>query len=151
MSMILALLLACNGGTVEEAPAPTGEHFGAAFTLTESAPVGKVIADPEGHEGKNVRVVGEVTQVCQKAGCWLVLRDDGGETMRITTKDHGYGVNKEAAGRRAHVEGEVSIKAVDPERVAHFKSETDHKEAPEDGKTVTVEIDAAAVLIETKS
>jgi hypothetical protein len=151
MTLFVALLLACGTSAAPEAPAPTGEHFGAEFTLTSSAPVGTVIADPEGHKGKNVRVVGEITQVCQKAGCWMVLRDDGGETMRITTKDHGYGVNKESAGRTAHVEGEVSVKAVDPERVAHFKSETDSKEAPEDGKTVTVEIDAAAVLIELKS
>ena len=151
MNVLLTLLLACGSGGVQEPTAPTGEHFGAEFTLTESAPLGTVISDPEGHRGKNVRVVGEITQVCQKAGCWMVLRDEGGETMRITTKDHGYGVNKQAAGRTAHVEGQVSVKAVDPERVAHFKSETDSKEAPEDGKTVTVEIDAAAVLIEVKS
>jgi len=149
MTLFLTLLLACGTPAVEEAPAPTGEHFGAAFTLTESATVGSVLSDPDGHKGKKVRVAGEVTQVCQKAGCWMVLRDAGGETMRITTKDHGYGVNKQAAGRTAHVEGEVSVKAVDPERVAHFKSETDSKEAPEDGKSVTVEIDAAAVLIES--
>ncbi len=168
MTLFLSLILACGSPAVEEAPVaePSGteaapaeaapaektadadEHFGATFTLTESATVASVLSDPAGHKGKKVRVAGEITQVCQKAGCWMVLRDESGETMRITTKDHGYGVNKQAAGRIAHVEGEVLVKAVDPERVAHFKSESESKEAPEDGKTETVEIDAASVLIE---
>lgn len=127
-------------------------HYGGSFTLTGSEPVGTLIADPAPYDGKNVRVVGEITSVCQKAGCWMVLRGEEGQTMRITMKDHGFAIDKNAAGQVAHAEGMVSVKDVDPETVEHFKSETAEGIAlPEEGKDRVVELSAVAVQIEPKA
>lgn len=49
--------------------------------------------------------------------------------MRITTKDHKFFVAKDGAGSKCHIEGEVISRELDPERTAHFESESS-KDAP---------------------
>jgi len=51
------------------------EHFGTDFSLAEADAVAceKVLADPAAYVGHTVRVKGRVADVCQQAGCWLVL------------------------------------------------------------------------------
>ena len=78
---------------------------------------------PDAFEGKTVRLQGRVTDVCQKAGCWMVMTDDTNH-LRITMKDHAFAVDKQGAGSDCIVEGIVKSKAVDPAEVAHFKSES---------------------------
>ena len=173
LSFSLLALLACGTAEVEApAEAPTveeaaevegaeahdaeaatevakGGHYGAEFTLTDSAPLQTLIDDPTPHVGKNVRVTGEVTTVCQKAGCWMVLRAQDGESVRVTMKEHSFSVAKDCAGSTAHVEGTVVEKAVDPDTVAHFASETEEGgEVPETGKDRVLEIVATAVQVE---
>ena len=173
ISLSLLLILAACGSTETVAPEgdvpqaekshghehgdekPTAEaselpkdQYGVEFTLAKAEPVTGLLADPKPHVGKTVRVSGEVTTVCQKAGCWLVMRGDEGDTLRVTMKEHGFAVAKDIAGRTAHVEGEVIEHAVDPETVAHFKSETDADgDVPEEGKTHVYEIVASAVQV----
>ena len=43
--------------------------------------------------------------------------------MRVTTKDHGFFVDKQGAGRKCEVEGVVVSRQKDAERTAHFESE----------------------------
>ncbi len=129
-------------------PAGQGpEHWGAPFTLTNSEPLQTLVANPDPYVGKEVRVVGEVTTVCQKKGCWMVLRADGGDVVRVTMKDHAFGVRKDLAGATAHVQGTVVRKAVDPETVAHYRSESDGGDVPEEGRTEVIELVASAVEV----
>jgi hypothetical protein len=143
--LIAMFLMGCAGGssapegtesakTAEAAPgasAAGSQHFGAAFALTSSIAAGDLLADPASRVGQVVRVEGEVADVCQKAGCWMVLAD-GQRTLRVTVKDHAFAVDKGATGARAIVEGTVIEKANDPDEAAHFASEANHPEkAPE--------------------
>lgn len=128
--------------------------FGAPFAQTEKLPASAVIGDPEAHAGKPVRMVGgELAEVCQAMGCWAVVRDDQGHSMRITMKDHGFGIDKDTVGRACDVEGELVRKPVDPERVAHMASEGggDAATAPEAGKTEAWELVASSVAIAVAS
>ena len=113
-----------------EAPAPAtkpetqqAQDFGAAFTIKEITPAKSFFAAPDSYVGKQVRVEGTVTDVCQKMGCWMVI-SDGQSTLRVTTKDHKFFVAKDGAGSKCHIEGEVIARAKDPERIAHFESES---------------------------
>jgi hypothetical protein len=123
-------------------------HFGAAFTLTGSEPLQTLFDDPTPHMGHDIRVVGEITNVCQAKGCWMVLRADGGESMRITMKDHAFSVAKDASGRTAHVQGALISKAVDQKTIDHYKSEGAGDDVPEEGKETTYELVAVSVLLE---
>ena len=77
---------------------------------------------------KTLVVEGRVADVCQKAGCWMVIEDQG-RTMRITMKDHAFSVAKDGAGSDCQVHGTVIQKALDPETVAHLESESVNVEA----------------------
>jgi len=129
-------------------PAPEAELFGAAFSLTGSEPLQTLMDEPGKHMGHDIRVVGEIANVCQAKGCWMVLRAEGGETMRITMKDHAFAVPKDSSGRMAHVQGELIEKAVDQKTVDHYKSEGANDEVPEEGKDRVYELVAATVWLE---
>jgi hypothetical protein len=125
---------------------PDWKYFGAPFALASALPASTVLAAPEQHAGKPLRMTGELTEVCQKMGCWAVVADDAGHQVRILMKDHTFGIDKDTAGRACDVEGELVKKQVDPEQVAHYESEGS-KNAPETGKTEVYEFVAASVAV----
>ena len=103
-------------------------HFGNPFTVTE-APVTSVdlLADPAKYAGETIMVEGRVADVCQKAGCWLVMAEND-KSIRIRTKAHKFLVAKDGTGKVAKIEGTVRSHKVDPKRVAHYESESVNKE-----------------------
>ena len=113
--------------TVEAAPeqpqAEAAQEFGGEFTIVESIPASNVFAAPDSFVGKTVHIEGHVSDVCQKMGCWMVI-SEGEEHMRVTTKAHSFFVAKDGSGSRCAIEGIVIKKDANPERTAHFKSES---------------------------
>lgn len=103
------------------------QHYGAEFQLAadQALRCEELLAAPAAWEGRTVRVKGRVADVCQSAGCWMVLTPEGGGQglVRITMKDHAFSVAKDGAGRQAELEGVLVGKAVDPATVAHYQSE----------------------------
>lgn len=135
---------------VAAAPSKAEEHFGTPFTVTSVLPARDLLADPKAKVGQTVLVEGRVSDVCQKAGCWMVITSDesNGAMMRVRMKDHGFSVAKDASGTIARVEGVVVEKPADPEEAAHFASEAAKPDAqPEKAGQATYEIEATAVTI----
>jgi len=122
--------------------------FGGEFTLDEIIPAATLLSDPAPYTDKTVRVEGRVADVCQKAGCWMVIAE-GDKTMRVRMKDHGFAVAKDGAGSQCQIEGVITAKPMDPEEAAHFASESANKEVmPEnniEAGAMTYEIVASAV------
>ncbi len=123
IAAIGALLLATSALAEE-----TWTHYGNPFTLSD-APITSVdfLQDPGQYDGKTVIVEGRIADVCQKAGCWLVLAE-GDKSIRVRTKAHRFYVAKDATGQTARIEGLVKSTKVDAQRVAHFESESVNKE-----------------------
>ena len=119
---------ATKAPVAEKKEAAKAQDFGAPFAIEEVTQAKAVFDNPEGFVGKTVRVEGSVRDVCQKMGCWMVI-SEGEKSMRITTKDHKFFVAKDGAGSKCHIEGEVIARELDPERTAHFESESS-KDAP---------------------
>lgn len=136
------------------AGSPTHTDYGEAFTIDQVITADALLATPGDFDGKTVRVRGRVADVCQKAGCWMVLTHDtaeGSRTMRIRMKDHGFSVAKDCTGSFAVVEGQVVGKEVDAAETAHFASESNKPEMmPENDAKRVYEIVATAVRIEDK-
>jgi hypothetical protein len=123
--------------------------FGADFTLTDSVAAAAVLASAADHDGKVVRMEGTVADVCNKMGCWLVVQA-GEETIRVTMKEHAFGIDRDCAGKTASLEGVLQSKDVDPETAAHYESESDNPDAmPEKGKTRVWEIIASTVALKS--
>lgn len=97
--------------------------YGAAFPADGAIlPVKQVLDAPASFAGKTVTVEGDIADVCQKKGCWMVV-SDGARTMRVTMKEHGFGVDMASTGGKAQIHGELVAKKVDPKTVAHYASE----------------------------
>ena len=97
-------------------------------------------------------VEGTVVDVCQKAGCWLVI-SDGENQMRVRTKNHGFAVDKDCQGQWAQIHGKVVSMEITAEEAAHFAEESNRPDvAPESGKAETLfEIEASAVKLKKKA
>ncbi len=122
------------------------KYFGEAFTVSETKSLADTLSGAEAQGEAAVRVSGELAEVCQKMGCWAVIRDDQGNSVRITMKDHAFGIDKDTEGRACEVEGQLVSKPVDPEQLAHYASEG-AKEHPEAGKSVAWSLVASSVAV----
>lgn len=175
---ISLLLTACSGDTIEQAgpnpdgvePVPTAAdpmgtesggaakqvseiswtHFGTEPTLTDSIKLVEFLKAPAAHVGKEVLVEGTVVDVCQKAGCWMVM-SDGENQLRVTMKDHGFSVNKDGAGSWARVQGLVQEIPLDPETTAHFEGESERPDLLPEKQGQTFQIHASGVSMQDKT
>ena len=133
------------------APATPGEwvHYGSEFTQADALTAAELLGSPEKFVDQNVLVEGKVTDVCQKAGCWMVITDDN-TTMRVLMKEHGFAVDKGGTGATCRVEGTVVAKEIDPEFVAHLEGEsTDVAGMPEKQATgnIIYQLEATGVAL----
>jgi hypothetical protein len=108
----------CGG---ESPPAAAdAQHFGNPFRLAATEPL-------SGAAGRNekrvVQVKGTVDAVCQKKGCWMVLKD-GDVTARVFTHAGNFflpiGTSR---GRGAVVEGELEARTVKEEFARHLEED----------------------------
>lgn len=123
-ALAVVVMFACGNPepVVADAAAVSWAEFGTPVSAEPVIEAALVLADPAPFEGKTVRVSGRIADVCQKAGCWMVIAE-GDDTMRIRMKEHGFSVAKDAAGSLCEVEGTVVSMKIDPETVAHFEGE----------------------------
>jgi hypothetical protein len=112
-------------GQTKPEPTQTADYtdYGTPLAHETITKASAFLQSPQDYVGKTVRVSGKAADVCQKAGCWIVL-SDGEKTMRVTSKDHGFFVDKQGSGRDCEVEGVVISRQKDAERTAHFESES---------------------------
>ncbi len=81
---------------------------GLALSDAKALSVGEVVAQKTALAGKVIKVNGEVGKVCQAMGCWFVLKS-GDDSIRITSKDHGFFVPAQCTGMSATVEGDFAL------------------------------------------
>ena len=124
-NVILACALFLSSAALAE---EAWTHYGNEFTLKD-APItsSAFLADPSKYDGQTIMVEGPIADVCQKAGCWLVLAE-GDKSIRVRTKAHRFLVAKDSTGQTARIEGLVKSTKVDAQRVAHYESESVNKE-----------------------
>jgi hypothetical protein len=136
-----------SGGVVAGSSDAQWKAFGAAFSQTQAVKAADLLTNPAPYLGKDVLVEGTVVDVCQKAGCWLVL-SDGSKQVRVTVKDHGFAVDKDCSGSWAQVEGHLREVQANAEEAAHMATEAQRPDlAPIAGER-TLEIVASGVRIQ---
>lgn len=115
---------AACGGHGGAAPT-TGEpgHFGSAFALKENKPLSQVLASGKDALPKDaVQVTGTIDSVCQKMGCWLVVKD-GEAQARVLMKDHAFTVPTDVKGKPVVVEGTLETRTFDEKQVKHIEKD----------------------------
>ncbi|MCY7349807.1 MAG: DUF4920 domain-containing protein [Cytophagaceae bacterium] len=66
------------------------------------------------------KVQGTVESVCQAKGCWMKVKLDDGQTMRVTFKDYGFFVPKDITGKTVVFEGKAFQKVTPVKDLKHF-------------------------------
>jgi hypothetical protein len=97
---------------------------GAALGKSPEAVMQEVIKDPSKFADKPVILIGTVNEVCQKKGCWMEVVPDGSKSgVRVTFKDYGFFVPKDAHGMIVRAEGLFQTKVWSKEEADHLEGE----------------------------
>ena len=99
-------------------------QFGAPLSdgRTEVA-LADIAGAPATYDGQTVRTAGHIECVCQRMGCWMELRAEGAEAVRVPMAGHSFFLPRDVAGHEATIEGRVTVTPLSPERAAHLASE----------------------------
>jgi hypothetical protein len=86
-----------------------------------------IVEAPEKYENKKIILEGTIKAVCQKKGCWMEMAPADGETgVRVTFKDYGFFVPKDAAGLKVRAEGKIKLTELSKEDVKHLQEDGAH-------------------------
>ena len=92
-----------------------------------------LLASPEKYLGQDVKVEGEITEVCQMMGCWINLRDASSkDAIQVKVQDGEIVFPKNSAGKKIVAQGKF-------ERLVESKDEyieSLKEEARETGKKI---------------
>ena len=105
--------------TLQSAQAQTGS-YGEELTdakAVKATNLEKTMADKQ---AMKMKLKGEIAEVCQEKGCWMTVATGDGQTIRVTFKDYGFFVPKDAAGKKTVIEGEAKMETVDVATLKHY-------------------------------
>lgn len=96
------------------------QSFGAEMPVSgESVSLRQAIAAIDSGTAQHIKIEGQVTEVCQAKGCWMILVD-GDSYARITFEDYGFFVPIETSMQRSLVYGVLTEHVLSGEQAEHF-------------------------------
>mgnify|MGYP001027037309 FL=1 len=150
--MLLCIVAAVVFTASADKPFTADQEFGApmpsegqALSLTEA------IANLDTSTDQFVKVMGQVTEVCQARGCWMILVD-GDTYARITFEDYGFFVPMQTSMQRSVVYGVLSEHVLSGEQADHFAQDAGAQSTLKlEGEVKEYSIVARAVQLENRS
>jgi hypothetical protein len=107
--------------------------LGAPIAIKDATTIRDLLATPDKYLGKNVRLEGEIVEVCQMMGCWIKLHDASSkEIIQVKVEDGVIVFPKDGAGKQASVQGKVEKLVLSKEEYV----ESLKHEAAEGGKKI---------------
>lgn len=94
--------------------------FGADFDPSQPKPVSALPDLLSQTDSVEAVFEGKIAEVCQKKGCWMTLDMGNGQVVRVTFKDYGFFVPKNAGGRKAILKGVASKEVISVEMLKHY-------------------------------
>ena len=149
---VFAAIVAVGNAQPPDVPAEKGAKFGIEITADNAVDVDAMLTNVLKNEGKKteVKIVGEVVEVCQMKGCWLRIKN-GNENITVKMKGHKWFVPAALVGKKIVIEGTAEMKLTSVDDLKHFaedagktKEEIDAIKEPK--KEVVVEAKGILVL-----
>lgn len=125
----------------KEADENTGS-FGAPIDDKGAIPITQLMADMTDKSEMNAKVEGKIKECCKKKGCWMDIENPDGSTMKVTFKDYGFFVPKNADGKTAIMQGRAFRDTLTVETLRHY-AEDAGKSKEEIEKITEPQIDIA--------
>ena len=126
IAILAVILFACDGkhhssSHVEADAQPViAGSYGDQIDIAGAVPASHVVNELEAMDSVQLKVSGVITEVCQAKGCWMTMEIQDGVHMRVTFKDYGFFVPKDASGFQATIEGMAKREWVDVETLRHY-------------------------------
>ncbi|MEP1094210.1 MAG: DUF4920 domain-containing protein [Cyclobacteriaceae bacterium] len=73
---------------------------------------------------ESFKVEGVVEEVCQSKGCWMKIKNEQGQSIRVTFKDYGFFVPKDIAGRVVIFEGSATLADLEEDLAKHYADDS---------------------------
>ena len=99
---------------------PTIKNYGKSIDITgvhRAAEIPTLLAEKDSLQ---VKVEGNIVDVCQMRGCWMTLRIDDQTSVRVRFKDYGFFVPKDISGKTAIVQGVIKKRTVSVAELKHL-------------------------------
>jgi hypothetical protein len=120
--LLLVALLGCSQ--------PNQNYYGEKIDDNEVVSISQAKSLIENGEKANVKLEGEILATCEKKGCWMTMKMDDGEEIRVTFKDYGFFVPTSGAeGKKAIIAGETVKEITDVETLQHYAQDAGKSEA----------------------
>lgn len=105
----------------QHAPA-ANQYFGAKINTNNTISYDELLEKMSKVDSLNSKVVGKVTEVCQKKGCWMSIaaKDANKPEMFVKFKDYEFFMPKDIAGRRVVMEGYAFKTTTSVEELQHY-------------------------------
>lgn len=96
------------------------DNFGKKITTKGAVSAKELPAKMGDKQALKTKVTATVEDVCQAKGCWMTVKLDNGQTMRVTFKDYGFFVPKDISGKTVVFEGEAKMKTTPISELQHY-------------------------------
>ncbi|MES3007957.1 MAG: DUF4920 domain-containing protein [Pseudomonadota bacterium] len=121
--LLTSLSMTSFGASADEAFV-ADQSFGAPMPVAgEAQPLQAAIASLATGTAPEVKVAGQITEVCQAKGCWMIMVD-GDQHARITFKDYGFFVPTETSMQRAVIYGVLEASEISADDAAHYAEDS---------------------------
>lgn len=127
----ILLAVACTNNQKTEETVETNHMVYGDSTMTDEGVItGVELMDIlESNDSAQVKVIGAISEVCSKKGCWMEVDLDENNQMLVRFLDYGFFMPLDAAGSTAIIEG---IAKVDTLSVAWLKHQLEDAEASQE-------------------
>ena len=98
----------------------TRDSFGVRVQRDGAVPVTSLSTLMTEEDSLNIKLRGTIAEVCQKKGCWMTMDIGSGNTMRVTFRDYGFFIPKDAHGKKVIIKGTAKKELVTVEALRHY-------------------------------
>lgn len=116
-------LVACGQNPkVTAVSTPAGQNIGAMVSPEGAITYDELVPRMASTDSLTVKITGQVSEVCQKKGCWMMIVPDqpGQAPMRVTFKDYAFFMPKDIVGKRVVMDGYAYIDVTPVDVLRHY-------------------------------
>jgi hypothetical protein len=134
--LIGSILIGCANTSSENANAENGASDStevqmsfypdtSTFDVTGAISVADLKNKISGQDSMLVKVSATIAETCTRMGCWMDIKDEAGENIKVRMKDHNFFVPKEGCeGKKCVIEGYAYRTTFSQEERMHYAEES---------------------------
>jgi len=119
-TLVLSLCVLALSSSYAESDFSADKAFGGEMPVAgEALTLTQAISQLETADNSMVKIQGQITEVCQAKGCWMILVD-GDTYARVTFEDYGFFVPIETSMQRSVVYGVLTESVLTGAQADHY-------------------------------